>query len=77
MKLLQQYSVQLKARDGVEPSAAEYTALTATIGGETALEFNVSFQYGRLWEGLLLGTSCGGIPLSNSFDLSKINNNVD
>ena len=77
MKLLQQYSIQLKAKDGVEPTAAEYTALIVVVGNEIVLEFNDSFQYGRLWEGLLLETNCGGIPLSNSFDLSKITINID
>ena len=56
----------------MEPTATEYTALTVARGNGIALEFSDSFQYGRLWEGLLLGTNCEGIPLSNSFDLSKI-----
>ncbi len=56
----------------MEPTAAEYMALTVTRGNGIALEFNDSFQYGRLWEGLFLGINCEGIPLSNSFNLSKI-----
>ena len=56
----------------MEPTTTESTTLTVTKGNVISLEFNDSFQYGRLWEGLLLGTNCEGIPLSDSFDLSKI-----
>ena len=69
---MQQYVIQLRSKDGVEPTTTHYTALTVTKGNVMVLEFNDSFQYGRLWEGLLLGTHCERIPLSNSFDLSKI-----
>ena len=73
LKLLSQYSIRLKAKDTAEPTIAEYTASTVTALNETVLEFSDSFQYGRLWEGLLLGMNCGGIPLSERFDLSLMN----
>ena len=55
----------------MEPTVAEYTILTVTAGNEIGLEFNNSLQYGRLWEGVILGMNCGGILLSENFDLSK------
>ena len=75
LKLLYKYSVQLKAKDAEKPISAEYSTFTITVGNEIVFEFSDSFQYGRLWEGLLLGKLCGGIPLSNNFELSMININ--
>ena len=57
----------------MEPTVVNYTALTTTVlRNDIVLEFSDSFQYGRLWEGLLLGINCGGIPISERFDLSMI-----
>ena len=71
-KLLHSYSILLNSRDSESPSSVQHSASTNLSEEQIVLYFGNNFQYGRLWDFVLLGMVCSGIPLSNKAILSRL-----